>query len=345
MKNIAIIGHFGGGKKFSDGQTVKTKELYKHLTNKNIANISIIDTNTLTKNILSLIILLKNTLKNNEKIILIVSSRGYKVLIPILIMLNKKYKRDIYDFVIGGNRHNHLKKNKFLRFCAVQCHIIYLESQTLVNEYNKINITNIEYLPNFKNLQIVNSSKISADQILPLKLCTFSRISKTKGIEDAIEAVKMANEKLGKTAFELDIFGIPDAAYKEDFERQQLNFPEYIKYAGLVDYKNSTEILKDYYLLIFPTYHAGEGFPGTIIDAFASGLPVIASDWNSNSEIIEEGITGQTFPVKDIEELSNILLFYKDNFEIVVEMKKNCLVEARKYMPEYALKSFIEKIK
>src|SRR5690606_28382785 len=91
-----------------------------------------------------------------EKIILIVSSRGYKILLPILIGLNFFYKRDIFDFVIGGNRQNHLRKNKILQFLAKKVTKIYLESHSLVSEYKLMNFKNVEYLPNFKKLEIVN---------------------------------------------------------------------------------------------------------------------------------------------------------------------------------------------
>ena len=47
--------------------------------------------------------------------------------------------------------------------------------------------------------------------------------------------------------------------------------------------------------MIFPTYYVGEGFPGTIIDAFSSGIPDIATDWRYNSEIVQNGKTGYIY--------------------------------------------------
>jgi glycosyltransferase involved in cell wall biosynthesis len=42
-----------------------------------------------------------------------------------------------------------------------------------------------------------------------------------------------------------------------------------------------------------------EGFPMTIIEAFAAGLPVIASDLGSLREIVTEGVLGQRFAPND----------------------------------------------
>ncbi|MBM7690779.1 glycosyltransferase involved in cell wall biosynthesis [Peribacillus deserti] len=345
MSKIAIIGHFGGTNDFSDGQTVKTKELYNHIVCEYISEVFVLDTYQITKNIFKLVGLINDILRNNEKVVLVVSSRGYKVLLPILILLNQIYKRDIYDFVIGGYRQNHLKKNIILRWFSRQCKMIYLESHSLVNDYKSLKISNCMYLPNFKKLNVVSDRDLNRKIEKPFKLCTFSRIRKEKGIEDAIEVVKLVNTKLGEVVFELDIFGVADKGYKERFKDLQTKFPSYIRYGGLIDYSNSTDVLKDYFLLLFPTYHNGEGFPGTLIDAFASGLPVIASDWNCNAEIIEDGKTGRIVPVKDISTLSELLLYYVDHPSEVLSLRKNCVDEAYKYTPEYALKPFIDDLK
>ena len=345
MYKVAMIGHFGGGMNFTDGQTVKTKELHNYIVHEYTSNVYVLDTFQITKNIIKLIGRINITLRNSENVVLVVSSRGYKVLLPILILLNQIYKRNIYDFVIGGFRQNHLKKSWILRLFSRQCEMIYLESHVLVDEYNALKIINCAYLPNFKELNIISNEEMNKRVEKPFRVCTFSRICKEKGIEDAIEAVKLLNNKLGQVMYELDIFGIPDKAYIERFENLQRQFPPYIHYRGLVDYSKSTEVLRDYYLLLFPTYHNGEGFPGTLIDAFASGLPVVASEWNCNAEIIEDGKTGRIIPVKDVAALSEMLLYYAEHPAEVFTMKKYCIEEAYKYTPECALKPFIDKLK
>ncbi|EHQ89372.1 glycosyltransferase family 4 protein [Desulfosporosinus youngiae] len=345
MHKVAMIGHFGGDRDFSDGQTVKTKELYNFIIREYTSNLCVLDTFKITRNIFKLIRMINNTLRNSEKVVLIVSSRGYKVLLPMLVLLNQIYNRDIFDFVIGGFRQNHLKKSWILRLFSKRCKMIYLESHGLVNEYKALKIENCVYLPNFKTLNLTSDKEINHRLEKPFKLCTFSRICKEKGIENAIEAVKLLNKKLGKVVYELDIFGIPDKAYIERFDKLKTQFPPYIHYKGLVDYRKSTEVLKHYYLLLFPTYHNGEGFPGTLIDAFASGLPVIASEWNCNAEIIEDGKTGRIIPVKDVAALSEILFYYAEHPAEVMEMKKHCIEEAYKYTPKQALKPFIDKLR
>ena len=93
--------------------------------------------------------------------------------------------------------------------------------------------------------------------------------------------------------------------------------------------------MKNYYALLFPTYYEGEGFAGTLIDAMAAGVPVIASDWRYNSEIVQDNRTG--FLIKNNESLHEKLEFIKSNIALVNDMKKMCIEEANSYVPSRAI--------
>lgn len=343
MYEIGVIGHFASDLPLHDGQTVKTRELFNYISSNYSSKIYKFDTHNVTKNIFKLVYGIKYLLKHSKKIIIIMSSRGYMITLPIILFFNIFYKRKIYDFVIGGFRQNHLKNNFFLQILAKKEDKIYLESEKLVNAYNKMGFTKAEYIPNFKKIEIYEDSKNYRINKVA-KICTFSRVSETKGIEEAIEAVKIVNKKIGKDFYELDIYGKIDELYEEKFEKMKLDFPNFIKYAGVVDYKESSKILKNYFLLLFPTFHDGEGFPGTFIDAFAAGLPIIASDWNCNREIVNNEVTGRIHPVHDIKLLVDILYFYYQNPKLATNMREYCLNEARKYLPENALINFLNEL-
>ena len=119
-----------------------------------------------------------------------------------------------------------------------------------------------------------------------------------KGIEDAVNAVVSVNTDLGVQAFSLDIYGQVDGAQLEWFESLQTKFPSYIRYDGLVPFDKSVDVLKDYFALLFPTYYEVEGFAGTLIDAYSAGVPVIASDWKYNAELVNENV-GFVYPTED----------------------------------------------
>ena len=125
-----------------------------------------------------------------------------------------------------------------------------------------------------------------------LKTCSeeLSRL-KEKGIVDAIETVHNDNEE-NQYKFHLNIWGPIEEEFRDEFEEMIEKYPQDFSYKGTVNYNMSVETLTDHIALLFPTYWKGEGFPGTIIDAYAAGLPVIATDWNANSELIGNFKTG-----------------------------------------------------
>lgn len=56
----------------------------------------------------------------------------------------------------------------------------------------------------------------------------------------------------------------------------------------------AVEIISKYHYQIFPTRYKTEGIPGSIIDSFFSGTPVIASKWDSVNDVLEDGYNLQT---------------------------------------------------
>ena len=111
-------------------------------------------------------------------------------------------------------------------------------------------------------------------------------------------------------------------------------WPHYIRYAGTADSDKSVQILKDYFVLLFPTRFFTEGIPGTIIDAYAAGVPVIASRWESFSDIVKENVTGTGYPFEDVAELTECLKAAAENPQVYSDMKTACLSAAYGYTPK-----------
>lgn len=345
-EKIGIIGHFCINGNRMDGQTVKTREINKFIEEYYGIETLKFDTYKNSRNPIKIIGKTYSIVKKSENIILIVSNRGYRVLLPIINFFNIFYKKKIFDFVIGGVRYKLFDKNVFIKKMAKKVNKIYVETHKIKNEYNKRGLTNVEVIPNFKNVQVISKDEVEVDENKKiLKLCTFSRVSLEKGIEDSIEAVKIANKKMNSNVFELDIYGEIDAGYKEKFKNIRNNLPEFIKYKGCADSKDAVDILKKYDCMLFLTYWKAEGFPGTLIDAFSSGVPVIATDWNYNFDILTDKKTGYMVNIKDPTQVSKKLIEIYRKQKKLIEMKYSCIEEAHKYEPQEAMKNFIKKIK
>lgn len=176
--------------------------------------------------------------------------------------------------------------------------------------------------------------------ISPLKVCTYSRVMEEKGISDAIQAIKNVNETLGQNVFILDVYGPIDDGYKETFEQLCVTCQEHMRYCGVVSFGDSTDILKQYFLLLFPTYYHGEGFAGTILDALAAGLPVVASDWHYNAEIVTDEV-GYVYPTHDQKRFEELLREIADHPGDILAKKRKCLDKAMLYTEETITKTLI----
>ena len=103
---------------------------------------------------------------------------------------------------------------------------------------------------------------------------------RTKGIETMLEAA--ASLPPGCT---IDIFGPADQYDPSDIDARGGGR---VRYRGFLTHEEVDARLWDYDCLVLPTFHANEGYPGVIAEAYAHGLPVIATRWMALPEIVDE---------------------------------------------------------
>ncbi len=341
-KKISIIGHFGGKENILDGQTIKTKILYDELKKSTNWDIKIVDTYYKRRNPFKL---LKDTLISiitTDDIIILLSRNGMKIFFPLLSFVARILHKKIYHDVIGGNLDVYVNKYPNYRKYLNSFVVNWVETEGLKNKLEHLGINNCDVIPNFKRLDIVEVENKMYDA--PFKFCIFSRVMKEKGVEIAIEAIETINKEFGENFCALDIFGRIDDSYKESFKKIMDNVTNAISYKGMVPYAESVEVIKDYYALLFPTYWDGEGFPGTIVDAFSAGLPVIATDWNCNGEIVENKINGILYPNDENKNLKESILWLINHKEQLNDIKFNCINSANKYQPDDFIKKIVIKI-
>jgi len=345
MYRIGLCGHFGKGHNLVNGQTIKTKILTDGLIAALGANeVKTVDTYNWKRRLLSTAIQCFLLVKNSENIIVLPAHNGVKTLIPLFLLINELFKRKLHYIVIGGWLPGLLRKNLKLKQKINKLDGVYVETVVLKKELNSIGLKNIFLLPNCKNLKILDNKDIVYNDNKPQKVCTISRVTAEKGIEDAIEVITNINRKAGKIVYILDIYGPVDKSYTARFNAMMTTFPSYIKYRGVIDYGNTVDTLKDYFVLLFPTRYKTEGIPGTIIDAYAAGVPVIASNWNSAREIVIENKTGYIYGFERNNELEEILFNIYIDPEPIYKMKTNCLNKAKEYTSESVIAEFLKEV-
>lgn len=345
MKKVCVVGHFGFGENMLNGQTIKTKtvttELEKQLGADQVVKI---DTHGGAKALPKIIVQLISAFKNCKNIIIFPAHNGIKVFVPLCNVINKVFHRKLHYVVIGGWLPSFLKDKDRLRESVSQFTGVYVETTTMQNALKEIGITNTYLLKNFKDIKVLSESELKCKHKRPYKICTFSRVMKEKGIEDIVNAVIDINTSHNKEVYQLDIYGQVDSEQGEWFDQFSRNFPPYISYKGLVQFDKSVEVLKDYFMLVFPTKFYTEGIPGTIIDAYAAGLPVLSAKWESFSDVIDDGVTGIGYRFDEysmlVEQLNKIYI----KPEIVENKRTFCINKANEYLPTNAMSVLINQL-
>lgn len=335
---IGICGHFGADKVFLDGQTVKTKNVYDVLCEAYGAeNVLINDTYKIKARIILVFVRTILLFFRCDAIIMLPAHNGVRVFSPLFCVLKKIFGKRIFYSVIGGWLPKTVQSDSFLKRSLTQFDGIFVETNTMKSALTNLGFNNIKVIPNFKKLSVLSNEEITYNTSAPLKLCTFSRVMKQKGIQEAVYAVNEANDLLGRTAFSLDIYGQIDKNEEDWFEELKKSFTLCVRYCGSVPFGDSVSVLKGYYALLFPTLFYTEGIPGTIIDAYAAGLPVISSRWESFSDIVDENSTGVGYDFGDTKGLVDILLSIAQEPCVINDMKKNCLKKANSFLPKNSI--------
>lgn len=330
MEKILFIGPLGGDDAQSNlnGATIKNKQLVEKLKS---LNVKVECFNTQEKRSLvrffnQFIRILPSLFKC--KIVISTSYKGAYFLIKLLSRLQIKNK--IFYWVIGGALAEKIVEDRLnTRFYSKISKIIVEGDEMLIN-LQKLNIQNLFHIPNLRKIpQLQDHPFISSNEV---KFLFLSRITPEKGCDLIFEACNLL--KNGKYAgrYSVSFFGPIDERYKPIFFEKIKQFKN-VSYQGCINLTNinNYEKLQEYQVLLFPTFWPTEGFPGVCIDGFILGIPTIASDWNLNSTIIEDGKTGYIIPPRDGVALANRMAAFIDNPDLIRQMRINCKEEAQKY--------------
>jgi len=265
-------------------------------------------------------------LYRKEKIVLSVSPATGDKFIRLLLNLGCK---NVYYWAVGILLMDYFKQGLFDASMYNKLKAVYVQSQTMVKVLSECGIKNVVYVPNSKRI----------DYLPQLKLCRgnkvhfvfLSRVHPEKGCYEIIEAVKQLIDLGYKDKFTVTFYGAIAPGFEESFANM-ISSCDNIRYNGFLNLNKSKgyDELSSYDVMLFPTYYDGEAFPGVIIDAFIAGLPVIATDWHFNKEIIDDSV-GIIIQPRNIESLVDAIKIILDNEKNLPMMRIQCQERATQF--------------
>lgn len=341
---VGIIGYFAKGKSKAGGQEAKTcaiaKELGMSISKSNILEIDTLNWKKHPFRLLFDLIKLGTSCKN---VIMLPAQNSLPIFSCILTSLKKVTKCRIHYAVVGGWLASKTRNKSILTHWLKCIDYIYVETSSMKRDLELEGFSNIILFPNFKHIRSLSENELVYNTNFPIHLCFFSRVIREKGVEDIVNAVNQLNKD--NVIFDLDIYGPIQPGEEEWFTNLSKKFSKDIKYKGFVEPDQSVSILKNYTALVFPTHYKTEGIPGTIIDAYSAGVPVITSLWNNSGDVFEENYTGWGYEIGSYEGLLNCLRKLEKKLDTFNSFKVNCLEKAKEYRPSEIMKIMLARIK
>ena len=334
-RRIGFIGRIDPDETMVDGQTVKTRTLYRYLVRRfGASSVRAVDTRDYRRETGRVVRELIRCLHECDDVVVLLSSGGRRALFPILRLASAALGVRVYHDLIGGSLADDVEADASGRLVRHlnSFEVNWVETRALADRLRALGVRNASHLPNFKDVDDVDvDPRVPPGP--PYRLCALSRVTPEKGIDNAVRAVAAINGD-GPPVVTLDVFGPIEPSYEERFRRLVDSVP-HVRYAGRVPPERAAAAVSGHFALIFPTEWIGEGVPGTIIDAMHAGLPVVASRWPYYCEMLQDGVTGLSYDFDRPELLeATIRELIALPEEELAAMRRATLERARAYAPE-----------
>ncbi|MCZ7403143.1 MAG: glycosyltransferase family 4 protein [Candidatus Methanoperedens sp.] len=140
-----------------------------------------------------------------------------------------------------------------------------------------------------------------------LRIVCVSRLIKRKGIKYLIEAIGKLKDK----SIKLNLVG--EGNQEEELKKlsKNLGISNMIEFKGYIGHEKITEIYKNCDIFILPSMN--EGMSNALLEAMASGLPIIVTATGGTSELLERN--GVVVPIGDSSAIAQAISELMDNPE------------------------------
>lgn len=327
-KQVYFIGPLGAVNRMIGGDSYKNLHLTRRLESLKV-NLRIIDTIECKKSLFKMAYAVLLILFHRRgKFIVSASSVGAYKLLKLMKWLGVT---DVIYWVVGGDFPHLLNCEMVSPKPYANAKTIIVEGKRMEESLRICGLRNVITLPNFKAIEYVPEKKrVKVEP--PIRFVFLSRIAEDKGCSYINRAAAMLNARGLSASYSIDYYGSIADIYKEQFMSEIGELPnvEYKGFLKLVEISNY-DVLAGYDVMLFPTFFYGEGFAGIFIDALIAGLPVVATDWNLNSEIVRHGETGVVVENRNAERLADAMEMLIREPQKIEAMSKRCQSECMKY--------------
>lgn len=267
------------------GATVLYQKLNEYVSTCTDIELLTIDTtfrgrNSISRMLFSLILIYNILVKirHADVVFFHASLRGAYQFGPVVNLICKLFKKPWGFRGFGGNYYDWYLaqssiKRMFLRYGILSADVVLFETRQLIDNFSYIFNLNYLWYPNSRYLQPAIQSKSQCN-----KFIFIGHVKPEKGVCDLLSIAKSLPDGVV-----IHVYGpLQGGLTAEHFDTDA------VVYKGMLAPDQVVDTMGLYDALVFPTFYEGEGYPGVILEAYASGLPVISTKWKMIPELVDE---------------------------------------------------------
>ncbi|MGN1220029.1 MAG: glycosyltransferase, partial [Candidatus Cryptobacteroides sp.] len=120
----------------------------------------------------------------------------------------------------------------------------------------------------------------------------------------------------------------------KDYFNNNIAKYSFAEYKGALQPAEIYDTLSKYDVMLLPTHYYTEGLPGSVVDAYISGIPVIVTEWKHAREFVEDSVSGFIIPFENgqNELIDKVQLLDKDR-KLLHQLQANALKKRMEFAP------------
>jgi glycosyltransferase involved in cell wall biosynthesis len=210
-------------------------------------------------------------------------------------------------------------------------------TEDMKGEMQKIYDRDIFVIPNGINLErFKNLSKGDIRGKGGKTILFVGTLCPVKGLTYLIEAMKITRDK--NKDIRLMLVGSGEERVHLEVLIKKLKLKKCVNFIGKVPNEEVPEYMFASDVFVLPSL--SEGFPNVVLEAMASGLPIVATNVGGLSEIIKDGENGFVVEPKSPKQIAEMVLMLLEDDELRERISKN----NKKRVKDYSLESVVARL-
>lgn len=244
-----------------------------------------------------------------------------------VLLLSRLFRKSLIIRKFAGTDYRFfgIWRGRLAEFVLRHADLYLPQTQDLVAQATERGLDNVRWFPNHRPFQFSDVDAPWRDRKTACKHFVYvGHVRECKGMRVLAEAARKLPH--GVT---IDVYG----PWFDDLDRHVFDNSTNIQYRGSLKPEEVVPTMREYNAFVFPTHHAGEGYPGVIFEAYNAALPVVTTRWLALPEIVDENV-GILVEPKNAEDLCQAMTRLSQDDELFQRLRGNTREKAEFFSAE-----------